>query len=106
VLVVDMCCSAPALSWSLPSAAAAAVAAGCCTSAGLWLAADMLSPQNVLLPIFCNWKRYLLPLLLLLQDAARRLGGGQQLDVLVVNSYCSTAQVGSVQLKPHHHGMQ
>jgi hypothetical protein len=37
-------------------------------------------------------------LLLLLQDAARRLGGGQQLDVLVVNSYCSTAQVGAAPL--------
>ncbi|WIA35800.1 hypothetical protein OEZ86_004189 [Tetradesmus obliquus] len=28
------------------------------------------------------------------KDAARRLGSGQQLDVLVVNSYCSTAQAG------------
>ncbi|KAF6266272.1 Crt-like protein [Scenedesmus sp. NREL 46B-D3] len=28
------------------------------------------------------------------KDAARRLGGGQQLDVLVVNSYCSAAQAG------------
>lgn len=27
------------------------------------------------------------------RDAAKRLGGGQQLDVLVVNAYCSTAQV-------------
>jgi len=27
------------------------------------------------------------------KEAAKKLGGGQQLDVLVVNSYCSTAQV-------------
>jgi hypothetical protein len=40
-------------------------------------------------------------LLLLLQDAARRLGGGQQLDVLVVNSYCSTAQVGGTRAMQH-----
>jgi len=27
------------------------------------------------------------------KTAAKKLGGGQQLDVLVVNAYCSTAQV-------------
>lgn len=28
------------------------------------------------------------------KSAAKSLGGGKQLDVLVVNAYCSTAQVG------------
>jgi drug/metabolite transporter (DMT)-like permease len=73
--------SLPAAAGSSGSSAAAAVAAVqpvyllvCCASFVFYALATILKEQ-------------------IFKDAAKRMGG-RQLDVLVVNAYCSTAQVG------------